>query len=620
MAGYSCSRGWLRFGLILLGFLCLTVLLNVANPIWESIDEPGHFQYVKFVAEHHRLPGANDHLPSLAPGNCLVRCVARGQVDRELPLYYILEAPFVLPIDLNSNVSWIANPYFTWPNYPARDGIALHITAEAWPYHGMVLGVHVMRAVSGLMVLVALVALYFTALAIGWGRNFALLAVALAAITPGLLLTSASVNNDSAAVLTCSLALLGAVKALTDKCRPWLWFGLCLLASLLALASKGSSYFLLPVAAVLCVWLAKRQLGTSRIWASLFGVVILVGLVAIILWTPRYQLLATLKELPRDIVSAAHDPACQCSMFAQPIWGAIPNLWETWWGSYGWETFHPPSVFYRPLLVVTLLAAGGLALLIWRTARSGMKALRDPGTRALLLLSGALVTSFALVDIRFIASHSSGGTTHARFLFPAITAGAILLSAGLFVLPKLLRIAGFALLFSTCLALNAYSVYILPRAFGPQLPVFGDMRAARVQHQMAVDFSSGMRLVGWSAIPEVADPTHPAVHLRLFWEAWTTPNFDYSAFLHLAGPNGLALSGSDHGPGLQLGLLPHLWQPGEIIPDDWTVQLPTSLPAGRYQLATGVYDYRNLKSVPTMQGQNSVAIGEIALDGQGHVG
>lgn len=599
---------------ILVIFMASSTFLNIANPIWEAIDEPGHFQYVKFVAEQHRLPSVSEHLPSLAVADCASHCVAQGDVQRELPLYYLVEAPFVLPIDLNSNVSWVANPHFTWAGYPDRDGVALHLATEAWPYRGMVLGVHVMRAVSAVMVIGALLAIYFTAAAIGWGSGFAVLATAVAAVTPGLLLTSASVNNDNAAILTCSLALLGAVRAVTDPARQWRWLGFAALSTLLALFAKGSSYFLVPIVFLVALYIARRYFQRFDMRVPLAGIGSMLILGAVLLRTTPYQLRATIANLPWEIASVGQDWPCNCTMFAQPLWGAIPNLWETWWGSYGWETFHPPAPFYRPFLAVTLLAVAGVLLLIWRNVRLGLRnSLHHRDSAALLLLGGAFMLLLTIVDVRVIVSHSSGGTTHARFLFPAIAAGAILIAAGLFILPRWLRVFGFVLLFSSSLSLIGYSAYILPHAFGSDLPVFGDLDIARVEHQTTIDFTSGMRVVGWNRALDASGQAGRSVHLRLLWETWTTPDFDYSAFLHLVGPGGYVIAGPDHGPGLQIGVLPHVWQPGEVIPDDWTLQIPADAPPGEYQVVVGVYDYRDLKGIRTNQGQDSVSLGQLPL-------
>jgi len=589
-------------------------MLNVANPIWEAIDEPGHFQFVKFVAEHHRLPKDDSEVPPLPVGgdvNCNeVRCVARGSIVNEPHLYYLLEAPFVAPIDLNSNVSWVANPYFTWWAHPLRNGAALHTLSEAWPYRGMVLGVHVMRLVSALMVAGAIAAMYYTALAIRRGRTTALLVAATAAVTPGLLLTSASVNNDSAAVLTGSLALMAAVKALTSAARRWVWFGFFFFMLFLGAEAKTTTYFLLPLSFLLIIllWRCSRA---QMLPLAVLGAVATVVITALALRTTRFPM-DRLGDIP-NVLRA--DWYCNCStLFAQHYWGALPNLWQTYWASYGWETFHPPDPFYLPLLAASLLAGIGLVYAFGRKLRDGAlrRSLGSSSGASLILLASGFLILLVMVDYRVLATHSDGGTTHARFLFPAISASTLLLVLGLSALPKMVRGWSFGLLFCACLSLIGYSLYVLPRSFGPTLPVYGDATRAGVQHLSNATFDNSMRLVGWSSLDGQEVRPGQLIHLRLFWAAGKPISFDYSAFVRLNDGRGSIVHDVDHGPGAAINLLPHLWQPGEVIPDDWTIHVPATVPSGEYAVEAGVYDYRDLKPIMTDQ-HDSVTLGSLRV-------
>ncbi|HLY67795.1 MAG TPA: hypothetical protein VKU60_19810, partial [Chloroflexota bacterium] len=448
------------------------------------------------------------------------------------------------------------------------------------------------------------------ALAIRQSRSFALLAAAAGALTPGLLLSSASVNNDNAAILTGSLALLAAVKALTSSARRWLWVGMYGLMAFLAVQSKASAYFLLPVS-VLLAGLMLRNRGRRALIASGLGVLAATVLGGLALQTTRFSMLPLLHSVP-SVLQADWD--CNCTMFLQHYWGAIPNLWETYWGSYGWETFHPPQPAYRPFTLVTVLGVAGLLWGCWRKLRSGtLKSwLASDRGASLVLLVSAFFVLLVMVDYRVLATRSDGGTTHARFLFPAVAASTIFLVLGISALPDLLRKTGFFVLFSASLALVAYSVFVLPRSFGLTVPVYGDPEAAGAQELLAADFSNGMQLVGWSR-PDGGVAPGQQLHLRLFWGASKPPDFDYSAFVRLDDRNGLLVHDADHGPGASIQLLSHLWQPGEVIPDDWTINLPASAHPGQYQVEVGLYDYRDLKPVVDTQNQAYVTLGNVTV-------
>jgi Dolichyl-phosphate-mannose-protein mannosyltransferase len=607
--------------LLVLGlFMALSTTFNVVNPIWEAIDEPGHFQYAKFVAEHHAIPtrdsdlrlwpvGGDVNCDHSEPGRPAVRCVARGSVVNEPPLYYLLEAPFVLPIDLNGNASWVANPTFTWWDYPLRNGAALHTLSEAWPYKGMVLGVHVMREVSAFMVGGAIAATYFTVLAIRRTRVLALLAAATAAVTPGLLLTSASVNNDNAAILTGSLALMAAVKSVTSSANRWRWLIAYGVLAFLAMQSKATAYFLLPLS-LLLVGLLLRRSRRDMVVGGALGAAIAATLGILALRATRFDLLGLIRRAP---LALRQDWDCHCSLPLQHYWGAVPNLWETYWASYGWETFHPPRWVYQPFLAVALVAIGALVYALQQKIRNrAFRAwLRSSSGASVFLLAAAFFILLVMVDYRWLLSHSDGGTTRARFLFPAVLASTTILVFGIARLPNLLRKATFVVLFASCLSLIGYSIRILPGSFGPTLPVYGDTGAAGAKDSLQVAFNNGMELVGWN--PPVAPGPGQPLHLRLFWAANKQPDFDYSAFVRLTDSSGSTIHDADHGPGAGVGLLSHLWQPGEVIPDDWTVNVPTDARPGSYQVELGVYDYRDLRPVASANGQTSVALGVVIL-------
>jgi hypothetical protein len=63
---------------------------------------------------------------------------------------------------------------------------------------------------------------------------------------------------------------------------------------------------------------------------------------------------------------------------------------------------------------------------------------------------------------------------------------------------------------------------------------------------------------------------------------------DYTVFVHLVGPDGAIASQHDAMP--QGGAYPtSAWEPGEIVVDDHTVELPASADLEDYSLLAGLY-------------------------------
>ena len=95
------------------------------------------------------------------------------------------------------------------------------------------------------------------------------------------------------------------------------------------------------------------------------------------------------------------------------------------------------------------------------------------------------------------------------------------------------------------------------------------------------------------------------VRARLFWQASTWPATDYTAFVHLVGPDGVMVAQMDKPP-LQ-GFLPtSTWYPGQRVVDDFTLTLPADAVPGTYTLYTGFYDPVTMTRLPVVQGEQTM--------------
>ena len=90
------------------------------------------------------------------------------------------------------------------------------------------------------------------------------------------------------------------------------------------------------------------------------------------------------------------------------------------------------------------------------------------------------------------------------------------------------------------------------------------------------------------------------INVRLFWQAHTVPATDYTAFVHLVGPDGALVQPVDKPP-LQ-GFLPtSTWYPGQRVFDDFVLTLPADAKPGTYTLQTGFYDPTTVTRLPITQ-------------------
>src|SRR5690606_37980046 len=96
-----------------------------------------------------------------------------------------------------------------------------------------------------------------------------------------------------------------------------------------------------------------------------------------------------------------------------------------------------------------------------------------------------------------------------------------------------------------------------------------------------------------------------ALHLQLTWQAQDWPAVDYTAFVHLVGPDGGLAAQVDYPP-LDGSLPTSTWVPGQRVVDTFVLAIPTDAPPGDYQLMTGFYDSATVTRLPVRQGDTAL--------------
>ena len=102
----------------------------------------------------------------------------------------------------------------------------------------------------------------------------------------------------------------------------------------------------------------------------------------------------------------------------------------------------------------------------------------------------------------------------------------------------------------------------------------------------------GMALVGYD-LDRPAYRPGDIVYLQLWWRATATVPADWTVFTHLLGPpkadGSIVWAGRDARPG-QGSAPTTAWQPGDLILDEYQLQLPADAPPGSYRIEVGLYD------------------------------
>ena len=111
-----------RAAFLILGiYVILALLYSTTNPLWESPDEVGHFNFIRYLRETGTLPQQQ---------------IGQLGESHQPPLYYMLAAIVTFPADIHGNIgSFRPNPQFIWAgNGGDETNIALHNSAETFPY------------------------------------------------------------------------------------------------------------------------------------------------------------------------------------------------------------------------------------------------------------------------------------------------------------------------------------------------------------------------------------------------------------------------------------------------------------------------------------------------------
>jgi hypothetical protein len=109
------------------------------------------------------------------------------------------------------------------------------------------------------------------------------------------------------------------------------------------------------------------------------------------------------------------------------------------------------------------------------------------------------------------------------------------------------------------------------------------------QHRLNVKFDDpAVTLIGTDYATQTVR-TGDVLPVTLYWKAGSTTNNLYTAFAHLETLNGQVLAQIDSQP--QGGGMPTAsWATGQIIADQYPLQIPPNTPPGAYRIVVGMYN------------------------------
>lgn len=583
------NRQRLLLGLILLGYLAVTLGYGAVNPLFEAPDEQWHFFTAVAIADDGRLPRVEE-----PPDPFL------GQEAAQPPLYYLLGAALIAPIDHGGARQALWENPFAWigdASALANVNRMVHTPGEAWPWRGYVLAAHVLRVFSTLLGLGTLLCIYAAARRL-WpdARTRPLLAVALVAFLPQFNFLHAAVSNDALIIFLCSLALYQLIRlwqrppaAPLGRRAALQLLALGLTVGLAAL-SKNAGVLLLAYSLGFLGVLALRD-GRPRLigWAAL-----LVGLPAVLvaapLWLRNQALYGDWTAAAPFIAIAGGDRGYSLGQVLAESDGLIASFVAV----FGWFNLRPPLwVYWVWAAIAALAVAGGLICIAQAYRRPPTTDRRPPiaphsplVTRHSSLLLPLLLAAWPpLVYAGLAAFMMRTEAAQGRLLFPAVLPLALGAAWGLSgwgrCAPRALgtvnrRLAPLVAL--AALATTVYSLlFVIRPTYQPPPVVQAIPDGARLVLPELVDRGLGVSLLAAEVDTEEARPGE-LVWLTLYWRADAPPAAPPEFVLELFGRHTQRVANlhSYHGRGLYPATL---WPPGAIIADRFAVRLDPAIEA-----------------------------------------
>ncbi|MGQ9585234.1 MAG: glycosyltransferase family 39 protein [Anaerolineae bacterium] len=559
--------------LLLLAHFAVCVAYSTVVPLAEAPDELSHYDFFRFVAQERTLPASTSVDEAIQP-----------------PLYYLLAASLTagIPMDLGFARS---NPDFRLVDPAAPKNLFVHGRAEAFPYRGGPLAMHVARWLSALLSTIAVWAMYRVALVLARGdRGVALGAAAFLAFVPEFCFLGGAVHNDNLVAALSGLLLWRLLVILEGEDAPIHWVGVgCLLG--LALLSKLSLLgFLVPLVGVAGyrAWYRYRQ---DRAWweslgpqASGLGLALTVALVLSGWWFLRNTRLYG-DPLGWGLLTQGVDLRT-CPLGWGDLGWLFWGLFESFWGRFGGAAhIRLPLWLYALFAIGTGISVAGALKTAWRLGFGGRG--REAGFRCWFLMAGwavLVLLSLLVYTVRAL------GTNQARLLYPALLPLIAILWFGALQLVPKRRHQRF--LWACPMSLwicNVGILFLFLRPIYAPPPPPSPAELSEVSEWMMEDFGGRVRLLAYRLEPKTLLPGHTA-ELRLYWQALEDLHEDYRVSLWVEGPPSVPPWEIKRAPAA--GLSPtDLWKSGKVTADRYGLTLPPNAPLGEYRLRVGLRSF-----------------------------
>jgi 4-amino-4-deoxy-L-arabinose transferase-like glycosyltransferase len=597
---------------IAVGYLLLATLYSVVVPLFEASDELWHYPMVRYLAQNSL------QLPPQDPANP----GPWRQQGSQPPLYYMVAALLTAGINTDDiEAVRRINPHADIGVLRAdrNANMVVHrAEAEAFPWRGTTLAVHIARLFSVLLGLGTIIVSYLL------GRELfpqepliALGAMALTAFLPMFLFISGSINNDNLSNFLGNLLTLQVVRLLKAEhpgLRQYALLGISAGCGLLAKLSIG---FFIPIIALGLLLVSWRQ----RDWHPLvIGGLVAGGLTIVIAgwWYLRnWQLYGDPSGLAMflQMVGRRAIPAN-----AAQLWAERESFLWAYWGFFGGVNVTLPGRVYSLFNVVggvALVGAVGYAVsrLVGEQQRS--HAVQSNSSQRSAFWLPALITLIwpVLTFVSYLRWTAETPASQGRLIFVALSSITLWMAVGLVWLGRrrwraipLIGAAGF----HAGVAALAPFLVIAPMYQQPTLTALPSLPPDMMIFNEPAGSGRMALLNGSLRNPGPLLPGEDVL-IDLQLGLIEPMSRDWSLFVHLLTPDGVIVWQRDVYPGGGTLALSDLREPVA-----WENPVAVNIPLNAYAPMTvsvevGWYDLVSGERLATTDGAETLLIGRFEL-------
>jgi hypothetical protein len=419
---------------LLLLYAATSLSWLIVTPPFDAPDEIAHYDYARYIAATGHLP---DHVPTaLREGDWYLTHWPQP------PLYYVLVSQAVRAVHAEAVSPLTFFEYDLAEQHgPSARRVIIRETGDRVATRAMFLG----RLVSWTFGAGLLVALFAALGAAGASDRTRVMLIASLVLVPAFTANLVAVNNDSmaACVAASTVAVMFGIVARSETRGRGLpaWIGLGVLLGL-ALSSKSTTTFLVPMAVVSCVMgtgrptrVAAARAAAVRLGAIALGAMPCLGITAARNWTTFGDPFAA--SLTAGL-ARFHPPPRSWTLAGPELYSEVSHsLFTGFTAQFGWAGAMPRSAaiwgLYVALLIVVIALSAIAAIALGVLGRGTPAAVRL--TR--LAVMGVVVHVASLFVINSVMFAASG-----RHLLPVVAPAIVLVYCGAAIVARAFRSQG----------------------------------------------------------------------------------------------------------------------------------------------------------------------------------